>query len=231
CNTLFGGDCSITNFLEEHCSPEDILKWNDEFINNIIDGCRPVYNNNSWEAIKSTSLNIKKACKVFTKEQATYLRIIEVVKAYYAAYGYFMNYHFHRFLSNGMEDKSFRVFHQIYLIPKVFYEDTAPAVFSHGDERRYITDDGYKGLIKRLYYLGYTDILNKLFTELILPVFNHYTEFENNNITALMSKNNIVYDVYGDLSIKNYSLWYMIKNYAKDNNMQLPDGIKQYIND
>ena len=83
-NIYFMTDCNnsvndyvITEYLEKHYTKEEILQWNDEYINAELDSCYRLLVNVDWESISTIGTKVYELCRVFTYNRGTYERIIE----------------------------------------------------------------------------------------------------------------------------------------------------------
>lgn len=224
CNSL--DDCDITEYLEKHYSNEEILQWNDEYINRKIDECYQLLPYSDWESISRIGTNICKFCRVFTYQKSTYERMIEFLKKFYCTYGYFMNYDFNKMRSDcsGELDKTFFPFMYIYIHKHFDLSNLELHARSTGAEWRYLEDDGYFGMIPRFYKLGYQDLLNRMLIELIVPIFEHFYE-EN----ALMEKLDIQYSECGEKNIKDWAFREVIADYIKLHRIPVPEEFKKYL--
>lgn len=219
CNDL--DDVEITEFMEKHFSKEEILKWNDEFINSEIDKCYLLLKNRDWQSIRTIGLKTYSLSITFTYKRETYERIIKLLKTFYNTYGYFMSYPFLKISPAGYEDKTFYPFNLIYIHNRR-QDRLEIAARSTGAEYTYLYDDEYRGLIPRLYKLNYTDLLNKLLVDIIVPIFEHF--YEDSDI---MKDNNIIYRTLN--SIEEYSLRIVLKDYFDKYNIPAPEQLKKYL--
>lgn len=221
CNTL--NDSDITEFMEKRFSIEEILKWNDEFINSQIDKCYSLMPNRDWETVRKTGSTINSLCRVFTYELKTYVRIIELLQKFYSTYGYFMNYSCLKIIPTyPYDDKTFYPFRGNFISNRR-QDRLEKAARSTGAEYTYLCDDEYRGLIPRLYKLKYTDLFNKLLVEIIVPIFEHF--YEDSDI---MKDNDIKY-VKLEKTVEEYSLRIVIKRYFDKYNIPAPEQLKKYL--
>ncbi|MCD8371741.1 MAG: hypothetical protein LUD27_00365, partial [Clostridia bacterium] len=195
------------------------------YINGLIDSCRPLLKTVDWNSVKTIGNNICRICNIFTGDKKTLKRIIALIKDYHSAYGYFMNYYF----LNAADERGFCVFRNIYIEkcrPERRYRYTRTAA----DDRRYLPDDGFTGLIPRLYKLNYTDLLSEVFTDLIIPVFERFSEYESNQPTPLMQKLGLVYENYNHQELfEGYILRNVLKKYVNANKIPVPDQLNKYF--
>lgn len=83
-NIYFMTDCNnsvndyvVTEYLEKHYTKEEILQWNDEYINAELDSFYRLLVNVDWESISTIGTKVYELCRVFTYNRGTYERIIE----------------------------------------------------------------------------------------------------------------------------------------------------------
>lgn len=220
CNRL--DDIEITEFMEKRFSIEEILKWNDEFINSQIDKCYSLMPNRDWETVRKTGSTINSLCRVFTYEKKTYERILDLFKEFFNTYGYFMNYFCLKGTPTGYEDKTFYPFDLNFIYNRK-QDRLEKSARSTGAEYTYLRDDEYRGLIPRLHKLNYSDLLNKLLVEIIVPIFEHF--YEDSDI---MKDNDIKY-VKLEKTVEEYSLRIVIKRYFDKYNIPAPEQLKKYL--
>lgn len=223
CNMF--NDYAITEYLEKHYSKEEILQWNDEFINRKIDECNRLLPNTDWKSIREMGIKTYDFYWAFTYQKSTYERIIEFLKKFYSTYGYFMNYTFYKERSDrpGEADKAFYPFSGIYIRQHLGLSDLELHARSTGAEWRYLEDDGYFGMIPRFYKLGYDDLLDKLLTELIVPIFEHFYE-EN----ALLEKLDIQY-LHFAKTLGEWAFRKSIAEYINLHRIPVPEEFKKYL--
>ncbi|MCD8308777.1 MAG: hypothetical protein LUD19_02895 [Clostridia bacterium] len=224
CNTRSGGDSAITQFIEKHYPPDDILSWNNEFVNAKLDESST---KSGWERIAETGWNLQIACGIYANEQVTIKKLIGKLQSFYNQYGYFMNYYFLKKIPTyPYEDKTFNSFEDIYISEK-----GGRALYGFADERRYLADDGFCGLIPRLYKLNYSILLNELLTDVFLPVLTQFEEFLNDTVTDVMKEHGIIYLQRDITDICDYPVRRLFKRYAGDNSIILPTQFKKVLAD
>ncbi|MCD8040765.1 MAG: hypothetical protein LUF82_04535 [Clostridia bacterium] len=224
CNTRLGDDGAITQFLERHYPPDDILVWNNEFVNAKLDESST---KSGWEHIAETGWNLQIACGIYANEQATIKKLIGKLQSFYNQYGYFMNYYFLKKIPTyPYEDKTFNSFEDIYISVK-----NGRAPYGFADERRYLADDGFCGLIPRLYKLNYGILLNELLTDVFLPVLTRFEEFLNDTVTDVMKEHGVIYMQRDITDICDYPVRRLFKRYAGDNSIILPTQFKKVLSD
>lgn len=232
----------LTKYLEKHYTREEILKLNDEYMNQELDTCFSLLKNKDWESISTIGVKIRAMCGVFTYEKKTYERIIDFLIKLNTTYGYFINYPFYKkakekpkneYSHNYYElsDDSFFNFLHIYITLHDNYiykpqrlKGDLPVLRSTGVEWHYLKDDGFFGLIPRCHRLRYYDLLDRIFTELIAPIFEHF--YEEND---LMKKLEVEYIKYDWSTFESMGLRKIIKKYIEKYNITIPDELKKYF--
>lgn len=223
CNNSIN-DAEITEYLERHHSIEEILCWNDEYINGKLDLCFSLLKTSDWESISTIGIETYNLCRAFTHERKTYERIIDFLKQFYKMYGYFMNYSFLKKTVNyPYKDKSFYPFKGIYIAKHGRLSDLELLGRSTGAEWRYLKDDGYFGMIPRFYKLDYKDLLDKLLTELIVPVFKHFYEE-----SSIMKEHGIEYIQLAE-TVEEWNFRNIIKQYIDEFQIPVPEQIKKFL--
>ena len=220
CNRL--NDIEITEFMEKRFSKEEILLWNDEFINSQIDKCYSLMPNRDWDTVRETGSTINSLCKVFTYEKKTYERIIDLFKEFFNTYGYFMCYWIFKITPSGNEDKTFYPF-RLNFIYNYKQDRLEKSARSTGAEYTYLYDDEYRGLIPRLYKLNYSDLLNKLLVEIIVPIFEHFHEDSD-----IMKDNDIIY-MDSAKTVGEFSFRLPIQRFFNKYNIPAPEQLKKYL--
>lgn len=217
-------DYEITQYLEKHYNKEEILQWNDEYINNELDLCHRLLSNTDWDSISTIGTKIYELCRAFTAERSTYERIIDFLKKFYDTYGYFMNYYILKKLPEyPYEDKSFSSFQLIYIYEHRKLNKLELWGQSTGAEWRYLKDDGYFGMIPRFHKLGYKDLLDRVLIELIIPIFDHL--YEKNSI---MEKFDIQY-IKLEKTVEEFNLRKVIMEYFQLFHISVPEEAKKYL--
>jgi len=212
------------NFYYENFTNEEFLKWNDEYINKELDICESYFN----EEICLTTLakhiyKFSYLVEVFTNNKETYIRIIKYLKRLYSKYGYFISYLykdpfgrdfdwgpsvFVKFLwiylrtnNKGSSDRSKKYFESVYY----FYPNYQ-----------------YCGIIHHLNLCGFYDVLNSLFIDLIIPIFENYQKqeyFLDLKIEYIENKK----------GLKQYGLYKLLKDYILEFDIDAPKRLKEIL--
>lgn len=203
CNSMIVSEY-IENYLKRNYSNNIILKWNDEYVNILLDEICILLKNDGMETIKKITNLLKRSITIFSKEKSTYKRIIDIIVMFYNKFGYFMNY----FIKDKLkpDDIVFGYFIGIYIN---LYHSEMSYKQSSGRIYHYIDNIDYDGLIPNLYYLGYVDLLKEAVNKLIKPIYANFEE-----CSKYMSDNNLVYDNQSlESSLDNYSLKLLLDNF------------------
>jgi len=220
-------NCFLTDeidFYHENFTNEDFLKWNDEYINKELDICESYFN----EEIGFITLikHVQKCSDfvdVFTNNKETYIRIIKYLKRLYSEYGYFISYLYDDPFGRDFDwgPSFFMKFLRIYLWninesefknKKIYFEDVS---YFYPEYLNF-------GLIHNINMCGFKDVLDDLFTNIVLPLFENYHKqdfFENYKIKYIDNKN----------GLKGYGLYRLLKEYILKFDIDAPKRLKEIL--
>lgn len=212
-------------FYIKEISKEELIKWNDEYINTKLDECyKKIKTEYSVESISDICYILKFSNKDFTDNKNTYKRIIDLIKLLNNKYGYFMYYK----TSESTKGRCAKISgYPETLIdkPEINYDKNKLPNEQRLDKLTYYFPDAlYDGIIPSLYYLGYMDLYEEFMEDIISKIFSNFL-----HINKFMIENGIVYQESNTLSINNYSLTKNLIKFFTKYELPIPKSLTKYI--
>ena len=216
-------------FYYENFTEEELLKWNDEYLNKKLDICDSLFHEEkTFETLGKHCSIFSHNYDIFTKNKNTYKRMINYLKKLYTEYGYFINYYFNDPFDREFDfgPSEFSRFTDIF-IGRCFQGDVEKERKYFESHYHYYPEYNWCGLIHVLNMLGYKDLLKELLTDITLPIFKNYKKqkyFGDYEITY-----NRYSDTYDENDVKGYRDYSSLKKYILEFNIDAPKELKEIL--
>jgi len=214
----------IRQFYIKEISKEELILWNDEYINIILDELyKEIENEYSITSVVNICFELQFLNLMYNENKETYKRIFTLIKKMHHKYGYFMNY----YTSFGVEQRHHIGFYVESLInkPKIIYNKLLlPNEQTLSKLTYFLPNAIYEGLIPTLYYLGYSDLYEEFMNDIVKPILSHFNE-----INQFVVDNKIIYyHFYNEHTLNNLSFSLELSKFFAEYSLSIPLSLKEY---
>ncbi len=216
-------------FYYDNFTKEELLKWNDEYLNKKLDICDSLFNKEkTFETLSEHCSIFPYNCDIFTDNEYTYKRIINYLKKLYNEYGYFINYLFYDPFNREFDfgPSEFSRFTNIF-IGRRFQGDVEKERKYFESHYHYYPQYDYCGLIHVINMLGFKDLLDELLTDITLPIFKNYKKQKYFGDYEIKYKS--YSDTYDENDVKDYRDYSLLKKYILEFNIDAPKELKEIL--